>query len=77
MDSVILYCWNNSNNNKTRNNATSKQRAQNTVPASRRGLTGLLNKLNKRFGTRPEDVRRQIAIVNDYRSKPHKIGFWR
>ena len=68
--------WNN-NNNRNRNNATSKQRAQNTVPASRRGFTGLMNRLNQRFGTRPEDVRRQIAIVNDYRSKPHKIGFWR
>ena len=50
---------------------------RNAVPESRRGFTGVMNRLNQRFAQRPEDVRRQIAIVNDYRSKPHKIGFWR
>lgn len=47
------------------------------VAANNRGFTGVMNRLNQRFAQRPEDVRRQIAIVNDYRRKPHKIGFWR
>lgn len=52
-------------------------RNRSAIPESRRGFTGLMNRLNQRFAQRPEDVRRQIAIVNDYRRKPHKIGFWR
>lgn len=51
-------------------------RANNTKSNYNR-LSGLLNKLNDRYGTRPEDVRRQIAIINDYHRKPHKISFWR
>ena len=47
------------------------------IAANNRGFSGVMNRLNQRFAQRPEDVRRQIAIVNDYRRKPHKIGFWR
>jgi hypothetical protein len=36
-----------------------------------------MNRLTQRFATRPEDIAAQIAIINDYRRKPHKISFWR
>ena len=52
-------------------------KSRNTAPANNKGFSGLMNRLNQRFGTRPEDTARQIAIVNDYRRKPHKISFWR
>lgn len=68
------------NKPKANNDYTSLRwldRNRSAVPASRRGFTGLMNRLNQRFARRPEDIKRQIAIVNDYRNKPHKIGFWR
>lgn len=68
------------NKPKTNNDYTSLRwldKNRSAVAANNRGFTGLMNRLNQRFARRPEDVRRQIAIVNDYRSKPHKIGFWR
>ena len=68
------------NKPKTDNTYTSLRWLNNNrsaVAQNNRGFSGVMNRLNQRFAQRPEDVRRQIAIVNDYRSKPHKIGFWR
>lgn len=65
----------NSRNNNSRSNTRNNNR--NIAPTTNKGFSGLMDRLNQRFGTRPEDVRRQIAIVNDYRKKPHKISFWR
>lgn len=68
------------NKPKTNNDYTSLKwldKNRSAVAANNRGFSGVMNRLNQRFAQRPEDVRRQIGVVNDYRSKPHKIGFWR